>query len=102
MNILAKQHQRTWERQTTEHQAITQAAIDSFSVVPSSAFSCADRIAKVRVTAKVMRAWSLKVNRQSFPKNMTMKDQAVRLKAAAATRSFASASFLGLVLLLTW
>ena len=56
-----------------------QAAMDSFSVVPSSPFSFADRIAKVKVTAKARRAWNLKVNRQSFPKNMTMNDQTVRL-----------------------
>ena len=79
--------------------------MDRASVVPSSAFSFADRIPKVRVTAKARRAWNLKVNRQSFPKNMTMKDQTVRLKrirevqiqltyvkAAAARRSFGLAS----------
>lgn len=65
--------------------------MDRASVVPSLSFSFAERIAKVKVTAKARSAWNLKVNRQLFPKNMTMNDQAVRVKAAAASRSIESA-----------
>ena len=110
--MLAKQHQRTWERQMTEHQARTQAAMDSFWFLFAS-LSIAERIAKAKVRAKAMRAWSLKVKRQSFPKNMSRKAQRVTLrgiseiklerthvKAAAARRSIGKASMLSSSL--TW